>query len=125
LKIAGNKSGFKHTEATKIQMSISHKGINHPFFGKSLSYEWRKNVGKGLKSINRLNIIPKFISCETRLKLSRRTIGVSVRVFDKTYSLIHEFPTITSAAKHFDLSNRTIGRMLDRNVLYNDFISIL
>jgi group I intron endonuclease len=39
LKIAGNKLGFKHTEATKTQMSISHKGINHPFFGKSLSYE--------------------------------------------------------------------------------------
>jgi hypothetical protein len=56
------------------------------------------------------------------LKLSRRTIGVGVKVFDKTYNLIHEFPTITSAAKYFDLSNRTIGRILDKDVLYNDLI---
>jgi group I intron endonuclease len=39
LKIAGNKLGFKHSEATKAKMSINHSGINHPFFGKSLSYE--------------------------------------------------------------------------------------
>jgi group I intron endonuclease len=39
LKIAGNKLGFKHSEATKTKMSINHSSINHPFFGKSLSYE--------------------------------------------------------------------------------------
>jgi len=39
LQTAGNKLGFKHTEETKAQMSISHKSINHPFFCKSLSYE--------------------------------------------------------------------------------------
>jgi group I intron endonuclease len=39
LQIAGNKLGFKHSEMTKAQMSINHKGINHPFFCKSLTYE--------------------------------------------------------------------------------------
>jgi group I intron endonuclease len=121
LKVAGNKLGFKDSEATKAQMSISHRGINHPFFGKSLSYEWRKNVGKGLKSAIRLNITPKVVSCATRLKMSRKTIGVNVKVFDRTYNLVHEFPTITSAAKHFDISNRTIGRILDKDVPYNNF----
>jgi len=33
LKVAGNKFGFKHSEVTKTKRSLSHKGINHHFFG--------------------------------------------------------------------------------------------
>jgi len=46
-------------------------------------------VGKGLKSAIRLSITFKVVSCETRLKISKITIGVSVKVFDRSFNLIN------------------------------------
>ena len=54
--------------------------------------------------------------------MSLRCKGVSVKVFDKSNNLINEFPTITSVAKYFGLSSRTIGRYLDKDKSYNGFI---
>jgi hypothetical protein len=34
LKIAGSKLGSKHSEATKVQISINNTGKNHPFLEK-------------------------------------------------------------------------------------------
>jgi rRNA-processing protein FCF1 len=65
---------------------------------------------------------PKILTSETRLKMSLRTQGVKVKVFDKSYNLINEFPTIISVAKYFNVSRRTIGRYLDKDKLYNGFI---
>lgn len=122
LKIAGSKLGSKHSEATKVQMSINNTGKNHPFFGKNHSLESRIKIGKSLKSIIRINNKSKIVGLETRLKLSVRSHGVCVKVFDSSNNLINEFPSITSVANYFNISNRTVGRYLDKNKSYNDFI---
>lgn len=122
LKIAGSKLGFKHPETTKAQMRINNKGVNNPFFGKRHTLDSRIKIGESLKSSVTINIMPKMITPETRLKLSTRTRGVSIKVFDLKDNLVKEFPTITSAAKHFNVSNRTVGRYMDKDLSYCGFI---
>jgi hypothetical protein len=39
LKKAGSTLGFKHSEATKAQISISKSKEKHPFYGKKRSEE--------------------------------------------------------------------------------------
>lgn len=118
LKVAGSRLGSKHSEKTRIQMSINNTGINHPFFGKRHSFESRKKIGETLRSLIRENIKPKVIKAETRLKLSFRCQGVCVKVFDCSNKYIREFPNITSTAKYFNISNRTVSRYLDKNIFY-------
>ena len=122
LKIAGSKLGSKHSEATKVQMSINNSGKNHPFFGKNHSLESRIKIGESLKSIIRINNKSIAVGLETRLKLSIRSRGVCIKVFDSSNNLIDKFPNITSVANYFNISNRTVGRYLDKNKSYNGFI---
>ena len=76
LKIAGSKLGSKHSETTKVQMSINNTGKNHPFFGKNHSLESRIKIGESLRSIIRIKNKSKIVGLETRLKLSMRSHGV-------------------------------------------------
>jgi group I intron endonuclease len=122
LKIAENRLGSKHSEATIAQMSLNNTGINHPFFGKRHTDESRKTIGQSLKAIVRSKDKPKIITVETRLKLSLRSHGVCIKIFDESNNLVNEFPSITSAAKYFNISNRTVGRYLDKNTLYKGFM---
>jgi hypothetical protein len=39
LKIAGSSLGFRHSKAVKANMSINNTGVNHPFFGKKHTEE--------------------------------------------------------------------------------------
>jgi group I intron endonuclease len=117
LKIAGNRLGFKHSEATKDKM----RGINNHFFGKTHTSETRKMIGLSLRSIIRTNNKPKVLKLETKLKLSLRSHGVSVKVFDKSNNLIQQFPTMTSAAKYYGIHRRTIGSYLDKDRFYNEY----
>jgi group I intron endonuclease len=117
LKIAGSRLGFKHSEATKDKM----RGINNHFFGKTHSNETRQIIGLTLKSIIRTNNKPKAINLETKLKLSLRSHGVPVRVFDKSNNLIQQFPTMTSAAKYYGIHRRTIRDYLDKDRFYNEY----
>lgn len=41
--------GKQHSDITKEQMSKAKKGENHPFFGKPLPEQHRKNIGNALK----------------------------------------------------------------------------
>jgi len=118
LKIAGNRLGFKHSEVTIKKMS----GINNHFYGKTHSYETRKMIGDSLRGIIRVNNKPKIIKPETKLKLSFRSHGVSVKVFDKSNNFINEFSTITSVAKYFGVHRRTISNYLDKSKFYNEYI---
>lgn len=117
LKIAGNRLGFKHSEATKDKM----RGINNHFFGKTHTDKTRQMIGLSLRSIIRTNNKPKVLKLETKLKLSLRTRGVSVKVFDKSNNLIEQFPTMTSAAKYYGIHRRTIGSYLDKDRYYNEY----
>ena len=68
-----------------------------------------------------VNNEPKIFTIETRLKMSLRTHGVKVKILDKYNNLVNKFPTMTSVAKHFNVSCRTIGRYLDKDRPYNGF----
>ncbi len=117
LKVAGSRLGFKHSEVTIKKMS----GMNNHFFGKTHSYETRKMIGESLRGIIRVNSKPKIIGSETKLKLSLRSHGVPIKVFDKSNNLIKQFPTMTSAANYFGIHRRTIGNYLDKNKFYNEY----
>jgi len=124
LKVVNSRLGSKQSEATKIKISISNKGKHNHFLGKMHTYETRKKIGLSLKSIIRINDRPKSINLETRLKLSLRSIGGSVKIFDSSKKLVKEFPTITSTAKYFGISNKAISRYLNKNKSYNDYTLI-
>lgn len=102
LKRANSRLGSKHSEATKIKIGNSLKSST--IFKNSIK--------------NR----PKFKTDETKLKMSLRTRGVRVKLFDLENNLIKEFPTITSVALHFNISSTTVGRYLDKNIPYNGYI---
>lgn len=121
LKIAGSRLGFKHSNETKIKMSRNRIGSDKYFFGKRHTDKSRELISLSLKGIIRSNGSPKTVKLETRIKLSLRTQGVDVKVFDKLNNLVAQFPTITSAAKYFNISNRTLGRYLNKNVFYKDY----
>ena len=108
LKIANSRLGSKQSEATKIKISISNKGKHKDFLGKTHTYESRQMMSLSLKSIVRKKNIPRIVTSETRLKLSLRSQGVPIKVFNTSNKFIKEFPTITSAAKYFDVSNRSL-----------------
>lgn len=95
LKVAGSRLGFKHSEITKTKIS----GVNNHFFGKNHTYESRKMIGESLRSIVRVNSKPKVMKPETKLKLSLRSHGVSVIVFDESNKIINKFPIMTSASQ--------------------------
>jgi hypothetical protein len=39
LKVASSKLGYKHSENTRIQISINNTGMNHSFLGKKHTYK--------------------------------------------------------------------------------------
>lgn len=121
LKVANSRLGSKQSEMTKIKISISKKGINHPFFGKIHTYETRKKIGLSLRAIVRVNNKPKVVTNETKLLLSSRSHGVSVMVFNESNKLVNKFPTIISVAKYFDVDSRTIRRYIENNKPYNGY----
>ena len=126
LNAANSRLGSKHSLETKSIMSVRQKGINNPFFGKRHSDETRMKISESLRSSivfkNSFKLKPKFKTDETKLKMSLRTRGVKVKVFDSENKLIKEFPTMISVALHFNISSRTVGRYLDKNTSYNGYI---
>jgi group I intron endonuclease len=122
LKKAGSNIGFKHSEATKAKIKtklcLINGGINHSFYGKNHSYETRKKIGESLKS--------KKVGLETKLKMSSRSRGISIKVFDKFNNLINVFPTMISAAKGIGISIGTLSRILNKNIkdkfIYRNYI---
>jgi hypothetical protein len=77
----------------------------------------KKNASPAVK----VNITPKVIAIKTRLKMSERNKGVSVKVFDKKNNLIHLFPNMTSAAKYFGVDRSTISSIFRTGISYDDF----
>jgi group I intron endonuclease len=121
-KIAGSRLGTKQSEETKIKIGIVQKGMHNHFYEKMHTDETRKKMHLSLKSIVRDNNKSRVATLETKLSMSLRCKGVNVKVYDKSNNLINEFPTITSVAKYFGLSIRTIGYYLDKDKSYNGYI---
>jgi hypothetical protein len=51
-----------------------------------------------------------------------RSNGLCIKVFNYLNNIIRKFPSIMSVANYFNISNRTVGRYLDKNKSYNSFI---
>lgn len=102
-KIADSPLGVKRNEIFSISLSKSRRG--------------KEQVKPKIKTITF-----KPIRNETILNLSSRSKGISVKIFDKSYNLIKEFPTLTSAARHLGVSDRTIGKICKTGISYDDHI---
>ena len=101
-KIADSPLGIKRDAAFSINLSKSRRG-------------------KSIRSIKRVNIVPKVVTSETKLLISSRCQGVSVKIFDKSNNLVNEFPTITSAASHFGVNHKTISMIFKTGKSYDDY----
>jgi group I intron endonuclease len=120
-KIAGSSLGFKHSEETKIKMSFNNTGISNPRFGKRHTPESREKISNSLKL--KLKVY-KFIKPEVKLKLSLRSVGISVKVYDKCMNLVNQYSSLIKAAKDLNVSEKTIGRVYKTGKSYNNFIYI-
>lgn len=120
-KTAGSTLGKMHSESTKEKIRNSLTGKNNPNFGKHLSYERRKNIGKAIKLSNKIRSTMPKMRLETKLKLSLVTIGVNVKMYDCSNNFIKEFPSINSAAKFFDVHKTTINTVIKKGRSYQNF----
>jgi group I intron endonuclease len=91
-KIAGSTLGFKHTEEMRRIMGLQRRGKSINWSRKDLSY---------------------IISDATKKSLSLRARhGVKVKVFDENNNIINIFPTIASAAKHYNVDHDTLSKCI-------------
>lgn len=104
-KMADSPLGVKRDKMFSINLSKSRRGK-------------RKKLDT---KVNKINNITKIVTSETRLLISSRCQGVSVKIFDKSNNLVNEFPTITSAAKHFGVDNKTISMIYKTGKSYDDY----
>lgn len=81
--------GYKHTEEMRKTMGLQRRGIS--------INSWRKNY---------------IVSNATRNSISLGANGIEVKVFNECNNIINIFPTITSAAKHYDLRRNTLSRYI-------------
>ena len=101
-KIAGSPLGIKHNIIFSKNLSKARRGK-------------RNNASKLVVTK------PKYITTETRLKLSYRSKGIKVKLFDNLKNLIKEFDTMTSVAKYLGVSDRTIRRILNTGISYDNY----
>lgn len=121
-KKAGSTLGFKHTEVTKEKLRKDKVGVKHGIsFSENLSKAKRGKKHNKYEKIN-TNAVPRVFSAETRLKLSERSVGVSVQVFDKFNNIINNFPSMKSAAKHLGVDKSTISRIYKTGLSYDNYI---
>lgn len=108
-----------HPSLNICKIAGSPLGVKHGFtFSINLS---KARAGKKIKVGKLKRITSKFITSDTRLKLSSRSTGIKVKIFDKSNNLVNEFPTMTSAAKYSGVSVRTIRRILNSGISYDNY----
>lgn len=79
--------GLRHTDESKMRMSIAKQGINHPNYGKHLADTTREKIASRLRGNK--NCLGAVRSVETRQKMSAskskpvemRSCGVLLKVF--------------------------------------------
>lgn len=110
LKIAGSRLGQTLSEESKRLISINSRKL------------WNKG-SKGV-SKEKLSVTSpiKVVTNETKIKLSIRSSGVKVKVFNKSGSFINEFSTIKNAAKYLNLEPKTLNRIFETGISYDDYV---
>lgn len=101
-RIASSPLGIKHGISFSINLSKARRG--------------KKN-----KATNYKPTATKFTLPDTILKLSSRSKGIKVKIIDVSNNIVKEFTTLTSAAKYRGVSNRTMARILNSGISYDDF----
>jgi group I intron endonuclease len=101
LKMSKSAQGRKHTEQSKILLSLANKGINNPNFGKTHSKET-----KALISLARLgkNFLPE--SARDRMSENK---GTALRVLDLKTNEISIYTSITRAAEAMGVTQPPLG----------------
>jgi hypothetical protein len=95
-------------------------GVKRDFsFSLNLS---RARRGKSIRSVIRINATSNQITHETRLKISSKSGGVKVKIFDKSNNLVNEFSSIKSTAKFLNVSRTTIRNIIKTGVSYDNYI---
>lgn len=96
LKKAYSRLGHKHTEKARKAMSIAKTG--------------RKHTQETIKKLIEIN---KEISMEIKLKLSLRSSGIKVEVFDVLTNIKYEFPSMTEAAIYLGITYQYIRKIFN------------
>nr|YP_009744343.1 GIY-YIG endonuclease [Xylaria hypoxylon]QIE13211.1 GIY-YIG endonuclease [Xylaria hypoxylon] len=103
-KIANSPLGVKRNKMFSIKLSKTRRG---------------KKIRKS--SLNSVSAV-RFHTYETKAKMSLRNPGVNVKIFDKLGNLINEFPTIKSTAEYIGVCSKTISRIYETGISYDEFI---
>lgn len=101
LKIAGSRLGHKVSKETKVKIGIASRGRKHT-----------------IETIDKLRQRNKIVKPETILKLSLRSLGVSVKIFDILSNLSYQFSSITKAAEFLNIKRENMSKILDGNENY-------
>lgn len=120
-KYAGSCLGYRHTEEIKELLSNTSKGCKQGIEFSLNSSKTRRGI-KYKSYIKSSEIINREVKVETKLKLSSRVQGINVKIFDRSNNLINEFSSITSAAKYMGVHRKTISRIFETGISYDDFI---
>lgn len=102
-------------------------------FGPEVAFSTRKKISGALrknkslnkdKSENKLvkNNESKVVTLNSNLKLFSGYNYINVKVFDSSNTLVKQFTDIKSAAKSLNLSVRTLYKIRDTGISYDDFI---
>ena len=111
-KISKSNLGKKHSEESKLKISISKSGINHHMYGKFLSEEIRNKISK-----SHIGIKPNE---ETKLKMSNSAKSRKKRIFSEEHK-----QRISQALKDKKLSEEhrlsLCKKVIDTstNIIYN------
>lgn len=97
--------GFLYSEARKAKKIIYNLSKKH-------TYETKPKIEFSIKLFVKVNIKLKLITMYTKVKLSSRSRSVSLKVFDLENNLINIFTTLTSAAKYFKISHKTLKHQI-------------
>lgn len=102
-KMANSPSGIKRNKMFSINLS-------------------RARRGKSRRSNIKINNTVRIITSETKSKIYLRNQGISVKIFDKSNNLIHEFPTVRNAAKHLGVDTKTISMIYKTGKSFDELI---
>jgi len=108
--------GKTHTDATKIKISLAHKGKPSPRKGCKASNE--KRLKQSLVKIGSKGNATGFKHSEETKNKKRKT----VLQLDEHYNILNIFSSLSETAEYFNVSIPTISKVINKNKKYNNFI---
>lgn len=106
LKFAGSRLNHKLSFKTKKAVSIALRGRKYSIKNSNI----------------KANHIPIITRPKSKLSMSLKAVGLSVKIYDKAKNLVNEFSSIASAAKYYGVSCTYINNIKKRGFSYDDYI---